>query len=212
MVKIHRPAKLVALLVLAAVLGGCAGVIRLDNDVTSYATWPVGKVPESGDTYRFERLPSQREGEMALQQNLLEQLTRAALTKAGLQLAGDQSQPAKWSVQVSARSVKMPYAPWDSPYEPWPGWGFGGRGYVVTGNGRVVWTPMFMDLRPPYYQREISLLIRNPAGQVTYETRAAHDGPWHNTEAMWSALLDAALQGFPRPPSGPRRVVIEVPR
>ena len=212
MLKSPRLAKLAALLVLTTMLGGCAGVIRLDNDVSSYATWPIGKVPESGDTYRFERLPSQREGEMALQQDALEQLTRTALAKVGLHPSSKASQPAKWTVQVSARSVKMPYAPWESPYEPWPGWGLTGRAHVVAGNGRVVWTPMFMDLRPPYYQREVSLIIRNAAGQVTYETRAAHDGPWHNTPAMWSALLDAALQGFPRPPSGPRRVVIEVPR
>ena len=212
MFKSHRLVRFAALLALAAMLGGCAGVIRLDNDVSSYATWPAGEVPARGDTYRFERLPSQREGEMSLQQDSLERLAQTALTKAGLQLSNAASQAARWNVQVSARSVKMPYAPWDSPYEPWPGWGLSGRAYVVTGNGQVAWSPMFMDMRPPYYQREVSLIIRNAAGQVAYETRAAHDGPWHDTPAMWSALLDAALQGFPRPPSGPRRVVIEVPR
>lgn len=208
----RRLARLAVLLAVAAALGGCASVIRLDNDVRSYAAWPAGKAPASGDTYRFERLPSQRDGEMALRQDTLESLTRAALTKVGLQPASDAARPAGWTVQVSARSVRMPYAPWDSPYDAWPGWGLAGRDYVVTGSGRVVWTPMFMHVRSPYYQREVSLIIRNTSGQVAYETRAAHDGPWHDTEAMWSALLDAALQGFPQPPAGTRRVVIEVPR
>jgi hypothetical protein len=72
---------------------------------------------------------------------------------------------------------------------------------------------MFMHVETPYYQRELSLVIRRADnGQVVYETRAAHDGRWNSTSALWTAMLEAALQGFPAPPGGPRQVNIEIPR
>ena len=42
--------------------------------------------------------------------------------------------------------------------------------------------------------------------------RAAHDGRWNSSPALWTAMLDAALQGFPAPPAGVRQVNIEIPR
>ncbi len=115
---------------------------------------------------------------------------------------------------MSARSLQLPHAPWETPADRWPGPGLAGRDYVVTGNGRVVHMPLFMGMMsPPYYQREVSVLLRDArSGSVVYETRAAHDGPWHDAPALWAALVQAALDGFPQPPSGPRRVVIDVPR
>ncbi len=50
------------------------------------------------------------------------------------------------------------------------------------------------------------------SGQVVYETRAYSDGTWMPPEVVLSAMLDAALQGFPVPPAGPRRVDIEIKR
>lgn len=208
---LHRhPCWTAAWLATALALGGCASVIRLENEVTTYTQGPAQQLPAPGDFYRFERLPSQQQSEAAPTQDAMEHLVQTALDKVGLHRQANTTPAPAWSVQVSARSVKMAHAPWDDPRDAWPGWG---RGYVVTGRGRLVGVPMFPAPRPPYYQREVSLVLRRAGStQVVYETRAAHDGPWHDSPVMWSALLDAALQGFPQPPSGTRQVVLEVPR
>lgn len=197
---------------MALLLGGCASVIRLENDVNSHTAWPSAATPAPGDRFAFERLPSQREAQAAQEQQTLENLARPALEKVGLKATNDGAD-VRWTVQVSARGVKLPHAPWEDPHDRWPGRGLVGRDYVVTGKGQVVYMPGFMYIPTPYYQREIALLMRDAkTGQVVYESKAAHDGPWHDAPALWTALFDAALQGFPRPPSGPRRVVIDLPR
>ena len=205
-------------------LAGCAGTYRVDNAVQSYAHWsadiPTGAqapaaVPQAPQTYRFERLPSQATDNAARGQNELEALTRTALAKNGWSLA-ESGVSARWTVQVDAGTLKLPRAPWEEPWDGfgyWGGYGFPGRDYVVTGRGQVIWAPMFMRMDLPYYQRKVSLLIRNAGnGQVVYETHAAHDGRWNSTNGLWSAMLDAALGDFPAPPEGPRQVNIEVPR
>jgi hypothetical protein len=50
------------------------------------------------------------------------------------------------------------------------------------------------------------------SGQVVFETRAVHDGVWSDTLAVLPAMLNAALQGFPQPPPGTRRINVEIPR
>jgi len=117
---------------------------------------------------------------------------------------------------VSASTLKLPRAPWEDPYNGWwPGFGpaMPGRDYVVTRTGQVIWMPMFPRFETPYYQRQVQVVVRHAAtGRVVYETRAAHDGRWNSTPGLWTAMLDAALQGFPAPPEGLRQVNIEVPR
>lgn len=211
-------------------LSGCATAYLVDNQVQSYARWadrasapgvPVA-VPQAPQIYRFERLPSQREGRVASGQDELENLTQLAMAKVGWTPAAAGT-AAPWLVQVDASTLRLPRAPWESPYDGyWGGYGgfgpgFGypmpGRDYVVTGGGQVIWMPMFPRLESPYYKREVSLVIRHAAsGKVVYETRAAHDGRWNSTNGLWSAMLDAALRGFPAPPEGLRQVNIEVPR
>ena len=72
-------------------LSGCATVYLVDNQVQSYARWadrasapgvPVA-VPQAPQIYRFERLPSQREGRIATGQDELERLAQQALVKVG---------------------------------------------------------------------------------------------------------------------------------
>lgn len=234
-------------LLLAAVLGmaGCASTLRLENDVRSFPTWPADARPTQGDTYAFERLPSQRQPGTTGSQDLLEQLAVAALTQVGLQLTPDAAQ-ARWRVQVLARGVQMPRSRWDArfsfglgygtgygtgfgstlahpyPFGIWPSYGgalggaFGsafGPDFVVDSQGRLIPTPLFRMPDPPYYQREVSVVLRDArSGQVVYESTATHDGPWRHSNSQWAALLEAALDGFPEPPIGARRVVIEVPR
>lgn len=236
-----RPAgvRVATALLLAAALGlaGCASTLRLENDVRSFPTWPDGTRPAQGDTYAFERLPSQRQPGATASQDTLEQLAVAALTQVGLQLTPDTAQ-ARWRVQVSARGVQMPRSRWDArfsiglgygtgfgatlahpyPWGIWPGYGgvYGGAfgpDFVVDSQGRLIPTPLFRLPDPPYYQREVSVVLRDArSGQVVYESTATHDGPWRHTNSQWAALLEAALDGFPEPPAGDRRVVIEVPR
>lgn len=83
----------------------------------------------------------------------------------------------------------------------------------MTGTGQIIYAPLFLRMETPYYKREVSVVIRHAAsGRVVYETRAAHDGRWNSSNALWSAMLDAALSNFPTPPAGLRQVNIEVPR
>lgn len=187
-------------------LGGCASVMRLDNEVQSYAHWPAQQVPAAGDRYRFERLPSQQQSSAA--QDELERLAQEALAQVGL-LRQDGKNTPPWTVQVSARSAKFPRAPWDDPRDAWPYW----HGYVMMGRGVAVSGPLFPMTRPPYYRREVSLVLRRSgSSEVVYETQASQDGPWPDSPKLWGALLEAALQGFPQPTQGKRQVVIEVPR
>jgi hypothetical protein len=222
----RRAALLTAALALS-LLGGCASVYRVDSQVQSFARWAdtpspskatesaASPIPQAPQLYRFERLPSQAADHAARGQNELETLTRTALAKNGWSLA-ESGVSARWTVQVDAGALKLPRAPWEEPWDGfgyWGGYGFPGRNYVVTGSGQVIWAPMFMRMDLPYYQRKVSLLIRNATnGQVVYETHAAHDGRWNSSPELWGAMLDAALQGFPAPPAGVRQVNTDLPR
>lgn len=213
-----------------SLLTGCASVYRVDSQVQSFARWsdaaapasaPVNAVPQAPQLYRFERLPSQAAENVARSQADLEALARTALAKRGWTSA-EPGVSARWSVQVGGGTLKLPRAPWE---EPWDGFGYGGRfggfgglgfpgrSYVVTGSGQVIWAPVFMRMDLPYYERKVSLLIRNAGnGQVVYETHAAHDGRWNSSPELWGAMLDAALQDFPAPPAGVRQINIDLPR
>lgn len=180
----------------ALLLAGCANTYRLDNTVQSFSGLPA--LPPS-PTFRFERLPSQ----VAVpgQEQQLEALADPALFKAGLRR--DDASP-RYSVQLSARitQVLSPWAdPWMSPYGWGPGWR---RGW---GPG---WGAPYPP-EPPWYVREVAVIVRDIASnKVVYETRAHNDGPWLDHSTALAAMFDAALQGFPNPPPGPRRVDILV--
>ena len=196
------------LAVLLAVLGlsGCGSMRVVDNNVSSYAAPP--HIP-LGASYRFERLPSQQA--QASQQSALENLAQQALTKVGLQR---NNATASYSIEVSATLSVQPRSPWDGP---WPGYslgwnlGWGTRGGSLMIGGHSPFLPGLGD--NPYYWRQVSVIIRKlGSAQVVYETRASHDGPWPDSNAVLPAMLDAALKDFPTPPQGPRRVNIEIPR
>jgi hypothetical protein len=191
---------------LGLLLAGCASVYRVDNQVQSFASWNGATAPAAPQTYRFERLPSQREGQAAASQDELETLARAALARVGWNLA-DTPGSAPWTVQVAGGALKLPRAPWE---EPWDGFG---AGWGLYGGGGVWGSTLFMRMDIPYYERKVSLVVRQGAtGQVVYETQARHDGRWSSSPELWSAMLDAALKDFPSPPTGARQVDIDVPR
>ncbi|WP_302176019.1 DUF4136 domain-containing protein [uncultured Hydrogenophaga sp.] len=194
-------------------LGGCASVMLVDNEVQTYPRWAdrAGAIPQAPQVFRFERTPSREGGRAGASQDMLERLAVQSLARAGWTPAAG-GVGAAWSVEVNAMVVQLPRAPWESPYDSFHG-PFGPRWIHPYGPGYGFHGPVFPRLESPYYQRRVTVLVRNAAnGQVVYESSAAHDGRWNGTESLWQAMLDAALQGFPNPREGRRRVDIEVPR
>jgi hypothetical protein len=194
---------LLKLLALAAVAGwllsGCAGGYLLDNRVQSFSSLPT--LPAAA-TYRFERLPSQQ----APGQVELEAMADAALHQAGLKR--DDANP-KYSVQVSGR-IQPTLSPWADPWDRW-GWGGGfALGVRRHGFGFGFGGP-FGRMESPWYHREVAVIVRElPSHRVVFESHASNDGPWLDNASVFPAMFQAALQGFPNPPAGPRRVDIQV--
>ena len=197
---------LFAAVVAVAVLSGCATGYTLDNAVQSYSH--LTTLPAQ-PAYRFDRLPSQQASDPV--QSAIEAMADPALHKAGLRR--DDSAP-KYAVQVMAREQRVlsPFAdPWD--YGGWGPWGGGwGAGYghrgVAAGISGAWGYPRLEQL---WFHREVSVVVRDLANQqVVYETRASNDGPWSDSRVVLPVMFEAAMQGFPNPPPGPRRVDIRV--
>jgi len=191
-------------LALAALLTGCAGMRVVDSQVLAVANAPPG-VQLQGAKYRFERLPSQVSNPEA---GLAEQQAEQALAAVGL-MRDDAA--AQLSVLVGFQGTQYLADPWGYPYPGTYGSISIGRG-VPWGSG--VGFGMGMRFPPPtHYRREVSLILRDlKSGQVVYETRASHDGPWSDHKTIFATLFKAALANFPNPPAGPQRVNIEIPR
>lgn len=207
----HRALRAIIFAVtLAGLLGGCASTRVVESEVNSFARWAPAP-PAPGSSYRFERLPSQQAD---VSQARLEGLAQAALARVGLQ---HNPQAASLSVQVSASSQPMLRSRWDGGYYPYGspnifiGGGSGG-GVSSVGVGFGFGFPLG-GMDTPIYRREISIVMRELRSNVAvYETRAVSEEPWLDTDPVLSAMLDAALRGFPVPPAGPRRVNVEIKR
>ena len=202
--------RICGVLVTLLLASGCSGLRVIDTDVTSFALWS-GAAPAPGASYRFERLPSQqllpaRSLGMELPQDQLEALARAALDKVGLV---NNPVDATLDVQVSASSRVTQRQGYDGRFMGGPTVAVGGG----TAGGFVGFSMPIMVYDTPMYLREVSLVVRDARSHaVLYETRATHDGTWADARAVLPAMLAAALQGFPVPPAGTRRVNIEIPR
>lgn len=186
-----------------ALLSGCASTYLLDNQVQSFSQ--LQGLPAQ-PSYRFERSLSQQ---VDPAQQALEALADPALHKAGLRR--DDAQP-RYSVQVAARTERR-LSPYYDPWDGWPGWG-GGWG---VGFGSRHWGLGFGGPWPRgdsyWFHREVSVVVRELAtNRVVYETHATNDGPWLDNRAVLPAMFEAAMQGFPNPPAGPRRVDIQMGR
>ena len=203
----------------ALLLSACSGLRLVDTDVVSFAQWPAA-APAPGSSYRFERLPSQQSAlpqsgisGMELSQDQLEDIARTALDKVGLR---NIPSAAVFNVQVSASTRYAPRYPYNGSAF---GAGFGGfRGTgVALGAGSAgsfigFSFPLGMT-ESPLYLREVSILVRDAkSNAVVYESKATHSGVWSDAQAVLPAMFEAALQGFPTPPAGPRRINIEIPR
>lgn len=173
-------------------LTGCASGFLLDNQVQSFSQLPA---PPSQPTYRFERLPSQQ----APEQGILESMADPALHKAGLRR---DDANARFSVQVSARTQPT-LSPWASPWDGWGGFGFRRHRFGFGGG--------LGGMESPWYHREVTVIVRELASnRVVYETHSSNQGPWSGSAAVFPAMFEAAMQGFPNPPAGPRVVNVQV--
>lgn len=193
---------------LAGLLGGCASTRMVGSEVNSFARWSPAP-PAPGSSYRFERLPSQQAD---ISQARLEGLAQAALARVDLQ---HNPQAASLSVQVSASSQPMLRSRWDGSHYPYgnPNIFIGGGSGSGGGGANVGFSFGFPlgGMDTPIYRREVSIVMRELRSNVAvYETRAVSEEPWLDTDPVLSAMLDAALRGFPVPPAGPRRVNVEV--
>jgi hypothetical protein len=182
-------------LLAAAVLAGCATSYTVDNTVQSFSH--ISALPAPA-TYRFDRLPSQQN----VQQAQLEAMADTALNAVGLRR--DDTRP-RYAVQVNA-SVAQTLSPWADPWTGGWGWGaWGGRRRWGVGFG----TRAFEE--PPWYHREVNVVVRELSNnQVVYESRAISDGPYSDTVRILPAMFSAAMQGFPNPPAGPRKVDVQI--
>lgn len=186
-------------IVTAVMLGGCATSYTLDNTVQSFSQ--LQTLPSQA-TYRFERLPSQQDPAHAQ----LEALADQALHAAGLRR--DDANP-HFSVQIGARTAET-VSPWADPWAPYGwgpyGWGRGGWGW------RHRFGPGFgPNYEPSWYHREVNIVVRDLATQrVVFESRAISDGPYFDAAKVFPAMFQAALQGFPNPPQGPRVVNVQL--
>lgn len=182
----------------AAVLAGCSSGPRMvEGQVQSFSTLAALPAPA---TYRIERLPSQQMPSFEPIAALADQ----ALARAGLRR--DDAAP-RLLVQIGVQADAVPrYDPF-GPFGPAP-WGFGGwygRGWGVHGAWRF-------NEPTPLYRRAVSLVVRDATTQaVVYETSAVHEDVWVADPAVYGVLFDAALQGFPQPPQGPRQVRLPLP-
>lgn len=186
-------------------LGGCATPRMIDSDVQSFTAAVPAVRPA---LVRFERLPSQGD---SVAQDQLEALAAQALAKVGLTPAplvsgairgtAAAAPTARYAVQVTVQVSAL-----QSPYVG----SVGGSTWWRHGDRR--WSGFGLELQPSWYRHAVRLLLRESAtGQVVYETTASFDGPWSDSGNLLPVILDAALQGYPNPPAGPRKVTIELP-
>lgn len=181
-----------------ALLTGCASVREVNSTVQSYSTLETLPTPPA---YKLELLPSQKD---EIHFAAIEAQAQQALARVGL--VRDDSQ-ARLVVQISAVArYARDYASWPYYNSPWgPRFGFGmgfGRG-VGWGFGG---SAMF-DGPPLEYYRAVSVVMRDiKTQQIVYETSAQRQDVWTSDPAIFGVLFDAALTGFPKPPSGTRTV------
>jgi hypothetical protein len=196
---------LMVLTLAVGLLSGCATVRLIDSDVVSVVAAPAG-MSLQGAKYRFERLPSQANPEAGL----AEQQAQAAMTAVGL-VRDDAN--AQLSVLVGFAGTQYLADAWGRPLPPGAWSPYYGSISMGRGIGPNVGLGMGMRFPPPtQYRREVSLIMRDlKSGQVVYETRATHDGPWSDSAQVFATLFQAAMANFPNPPAGLRRVNIEIP-
>jgi hypothetical protein len=183
----------------AVVLSGCASTRLVDAQVSSFAPQKIA----AGASYQFERLPSQASDPAS--QDKLEALAQQALSKVGL--VQKDAAPLRVLVTAALRQETI-FTDGGIHASIGPGWMFGHGNFGFSHRGTLF---PWLDSQTSYL-RQVSLVMRDSNGAVLFESHASNDNPWSDSAAVFSALLDAALEGFPTPPTGVRQVNIEIPR
>lgn len=194
---------LLALLALMA-LSGCSTTRTVEGEVQSHSRLSALPTPA---TYRIDRLPSQQVPTF----DAIEALAEQALERVGLRKAG--SEPAGVRVQITVEAGTTPRIDPYAPHAPWSGLGsrWGLSGWISVGRGGPV-GPRIWHEPTPLLRRAVTLVLRDGATQaVVYETSAVHEDIWVSDPAVYGVLFDAALSGFPNPPTGQRRVDLPLP-
>ncbi|MFT3813626.1 MAG: hypothetical protein QM740_09635 [Acidovorax sp.] len=193
-------------LALAALLTGCASVRAVDSDVHSYST--LAALPQPA-TYRLDLLPSQQAHSAVfapIEVQAMQSLAKVGLTR--------DDQNGRLVVQIGAEARNTLPQNWPyyyGPYgRPWGWGGYGGwRGRRFGGGMGMGW---MMDTPPTLLYRAVSIVMRDARTQkVVYETAASHEEVWSNDALIFGVLFDAALTGFPQPPTGARQIRTEIP-
>lgn len=197
--------KYLTMLMLLALLSGCAAMNRLSSEVSSFGAWPGAS---TAPAFVFDRQPSVAQP----QQQMLESAALPALAAAGFKQASSTA-AADFVVQLGA-SVNVDSRLADdfyfhAPFGLQPGWrhlqfGIGagfGWGYGRFGG----------PFATPLYVRQVVVLIRDrPSGQTVYETRASNSGASPAINSLLPAMFEAAMAGFPRADATQRQVVTEI--
>jgi hypothetical protein len=192
---IQQTLKWLALVSCMVLLGGCAMTRMIDSYVSSFIGTPAA-VTNVG--YRFERLPSQLANNAL--QDQTEALTALALERVGL---ARNDANAMYAVQITVRVEQTIRNPARLLRQ---------SGFYAGADGLFWESAPSLFMEPPWYIHTVQLLLRDiQSGQIAYESTAVHDGPWSDTRNLLPAMLEAALRGYPNPPSGPRRVIVELP-
>ncbi len=197
-----KRAQAAIILIAFCLLSGCSGMRLVDSDVTAFSAWTAAPAGPS-TRYRFERLPSQISA--TAEQDRIESIATTSLAKVGLVLSPPD---ARYAVQVLVATETL---------QRYPDGGFGVGGpavFIGGGNmGGSLGLSFPFGFSTPYYKRSVTILMRELSTQkVVFETRALNDGPSGDFFAVLPAMLDSALLGFPQPPTGTRRVNVEIPR
>lgn len=183
------------LLVSTLLLSGCAMTRMVESYVSSFIG-SGGAVTDVG--YRFERLPSQ-EAHPGKQERV-EALASKALEQVGLTRTDNKP---RYSVQVTLQVDPATRNPARQLIQ---------NGFYAGADGLLWEAPPTLLLQPPWYVHSVRILLRDlTTGQVAYEATAIHEGPWADTGNLLPPMLEAALRGYPNPPSGPRTIVTELP-
>lgn len=206
---------LLALLILSALVSGCATKIR--SEVTSFHQWPDYM---SGRSFSFVH---QDDEAKSLERQSYENLLRTELLKLGLveQTTGAVAQLAvRLDYRITGRDVRVIETVLVDPWygTPWYGPGFYNPYWGWHGYGPPYYGPMWPSMpvareqsrRYSIFQRELRIRISDYASEKTwFEVTAKSEGEQGNLAIVMPYLVQAAFKEFPGTTGVPR--VIDVP-
>lgn len=206
---------LLALLILSALISGCATKIR--SEVTSFHQWPDNM---SGRSFSFVH---QDDEAKSLERQSYENLLRTELLKLGLveQTTGAPAQLAvRLDYRITGRDVRIIETVLVDPWygTPWYGPGFYNPYWGWHGYGPSYYGPMWPSMpvareqsrRYSIFQRELRIRISDYASEKTwFEVTARSEGEQGNLAIVMPYLVQAAFKEFPGTTGAPR--VIDVP-